>query len=138
MSGSEGRGRIFWAVPENGVIHLVIAATTLAEAEPHGDFLTHADSHFQTWEAWCRLGSAGLLQRGLPAVIAFHEYEHFPRGRIVFHRPDRCFTAYADCRLHGAAMRGRILTAFGLPSERTRLLADALYCTPHCLFGAAL
>lgn len=129
---------IFWAVPENGVIHLVIAVTTLAEAEPHGDFLTHADGHLQTWEAWCRLESAGLPQRGLPAIFAYRDYEHFPRGRIVFHRPDRYFTASADRRLYGAAMRDRILAAFGLPPERTRLLADALYCTPHCLFGDAL
>ena len=63
-----------------------------------------------------------MARHGLPVVIATHGYEHFPPGRIVFHRPERRFIAYADRKLHGPAMAARILAAFGLTTEAKPLL----------------
>jgi hypothetical protein len=36
----------------------------------------------------------------LQKAILEHEYETFPRGRIVYHATDRRFILYADQRLH--------------------------------------
>ena len=136
MSRTEGKVGIFWLVPDAGVRHLVARATTLGAAETYGDFLTHPEGHFEVWEAWQAFGAAGLARHGLPAAIATYEYEDFPRGRVVLHRPERRFIAYADRRLHGSAMTARMLAAFDLP-EGTRLKADAHYRTHRTLSGDA-
>ncbi len=131
MTGSDEAGHvgIFWDVPDGTGVRLVIEVTTLAAAEPYGDFLTHPNGHCECWVAW-RAGGPLLLGRlGLPGVIAWHEYEDFPRGRVVFHVPDRRFTVYADRRLHGPATWARILAAFTLPAGRTCLLSDPHYRT---------
>ncbi len=135
MSG-EGRVGIFWTMPRNGTRQLVTRMTGLPEAEPYGDFLTHPEGHAEVWEAWQALGPARLARLGLPATIATHEYEEFPRGRVVFHRPERRFIVYADRQLHGPAMTARIRAAFGLP-EGTRLAADAHYRTTRTPSGEA-
>ena len=135
MSG-EGRVGIFWAVPGPGTRQLITRMTGLAEAEAYGDFLTHPEGHAEVWEAWQALGAAGLARLGLPTAIMIHEYEAFPRGRVVFHRPERRFIAYADRQLHGPAMTARIAASFGL-YEGTRLVADAHYRTTRILSGEA-
>ena len=126
---------IFWAVGSGPERLLVTASTPLAQAEPYGDFLTHPGGHFDTWEAWRVLGPDGLARRGLPSAIASHEYEHFPRGRVVFHRLAGRFTAYADRRLLSAACRARIISTFALPPARTGFATDAHYRTGHDLRG---
>ena len=106
---------IVWGVRDSSGSHrLVIDSTPLAEAEPYGDFLTHPRGHYEVWEGWRRLGPARLARRGLPTVIAWHEYEHFPRGRVVFNTRSRRLTLYADGKLQGAATLPRVLRAFGL------------------------
>ena len=84
LAGAPSVG-IVWGVRDGaGPLLLVTDRTPLAEAEPYGDYLTHPRGHHEVWEGWRRLGPAGLARRGLPALIAWHEYEHFPRGRAVF------------------------------------------------------
>ena len=114
MSG-EGHVGIFWAMPRAGTRQLITRMTCLAEAEPYGDFLTHPEGHAEVWDAWQALGS---------------------RGRVVFHRPGRRFTAYADRKLHGSAKTARIRAAFGLP-DGLRLAADPHYRTTRTLSGDA-
>jgi hypothetical protein len=46
---------IFWRV--NGV--LVVDRSTLDDAEPYGDCLTHAAGHYQRWQEWQALGGTG-------------------------------------------------------------------------------
>ncbi len=120
---------IFWAVPDAGGTQLVTEATSLADAEPYGDVLTHPNGHYETWSAWQALGPAALARRGLPVAIVWHEYEDLPRGRVVYHVPDRRFTVYADMRLLAPAMQARIIAAFTLPVGRTRLSTDPHYRT---------
>ncbi len=74
---------IFWWV--NGA--LVIDRSTLGEAEPYGDCLTHAAGHYERWQEWQALGPARLAGKGFPAEIAWTEYDDWPRGRVVYKKP---------------------------------------------------
>jgi hypothetical protein len=91
---------IIWGL-RDGAEPLILVAdcTPLADAEAYGDFLTHPRGHAEVWEGWRRMGPAGLARRGLPTVIAWHEYEHFPRGRAVFDTTTQRFILYADRKL---------------------------------------
>ena len=121
---------LVWAVQDGAEPwRLVISRTPLNRAEPYGDALTHPGGHCETWEAWRRLGPAALARRGLPPLIAWHEYEHFPRGRVVFHTTPGRFTLYADRRLRTSALLPRILRAFALDPARCAIRADPHYRT---------
>lgn len=118
---------IFWGVAQTCGMALVTDATALPAAEPYGDFLTHPRGHYEIWEEWRLLGPAGLARRGLPAAIAFREYEEFPRGRIVFDTRESAFIVYADRGLRNPAMAARIVHAFGLGGQRWTMRADPHY-----------
>src|SRR6202011_6036323 len=62
---------IFWRV--NGI--LVIDRSTLDEAEPYGDCLTHRAGHYERWQGWQALGIAGLASNGYPGSILSSEYD---------------------------------------------------------------
>jgi hypothetical protein len=57
---------IFWRV--NGV--LVIDRSTLDEAEPYGECITHAAGHYERWQEWQALGGARRAAAGYPDRIA--------------------------------------------------------------------
>lgn len=119
---------IVWGVRDGaGPLLLVTDCTPLAEAEPYGDFLTHPRGHYDVWEGWRRLGAAGLARRGLPALIAWHEYEHFPRGRVVFDTSTHRFTLYADQRLQTPGVLHEVLCTFGLDPTRCAVRSDPHY-----------
>lgn len=120
---------IFWGVPDGEHTVLVTDRTTLAEAEPYGDCLTHPRGHHKVWEAWRRLGATALRRRGLPPAIAGHEYETFPRGRVVYMRGPALFTLYADRRLQRPDMIAEMLRLFGLTGEHHTVRSDAHYRT---------
>lgn len=133
MSASVG---IVWGVPDGRPgLHLVTDCTPLAEAEPYGDCLTHPRGHCEVWEDWRRLGPAELKRRGLPVAIAWHEYEEFPRGRVVFHTGSFRFTLYADPKLRRASVLGGILRVFGLDPARCDVRSDPHYRTPCARLG---
>ena len=119
---------IVWGVREEaGGLCLVVDAVPLAEGERYGDWVTHPRGHYEVWEAWRRLGPAGLAARGLPAAIAWHEYEHFPRGRVAFDTVRAGFTLYADQRLQRPGVLERVLRAFGLQAGRCAVRSDPHY-----------
>ena len=121
---------IVWGVRDgNGPLLLVTECTRLAKAETYGDFLTHPRGHHEVWEGWRRRGPVGLARRGLPTVIAWHEYEHFPRGRVVFNACTERFTLYADRRLQAPAVLRRVLRAFGLDPACCAVRSDSHYRT---------
>ncbi|MBM1172844.1 hypothetical protein [Microvirga arabica] len=113
-----------------GRFTLVTDATDLAHAEPYLHFLTYPGAHYEVWERWRSLGPAGLAKRGLPKLIAWHEYEEFPRGRIVFDTETDTFIIYADRRLQGADQVEAIRRAFGLEHATMVVRSDAHYQTP--------
>lgn len=118
---------IFWLVPGPGGRVLLCDSTPLPQAEPYGACLGHARGHFEMWEAWRALGMHGLARQGLPACILDHEYEDFPRGRVVYQRGSGEFVIYADSRLHTSRRRCAILARFALEAARVRFALDAHY-----------
>ena len=121
---------IFWSISRSGKSPiLVIDATSLPEAEPYGEFLTHPRGHYGVWEKWRKLGPQGLKKVRLPPEISWHEYEHFPRGRIVFHVPTRTFLIYADRVLTTAKSVARIETLFSLAGTEFIVKTDEHYRT---------
>ncbi|RVU14215.1 hypothetical protein EOE48_24220 [Methylobacterium oryzihabitans] len=120
---------IFWGVPDGGRTVLVTDHTPLTEAEVYGDCLTHPRGHHEVWEAWRKLGATALRRCGLPPAIVSHEYEAFPRGRVVYMREPALFTLYADRRLQRPETIADILQLFGLNGQTHTVRSDAHYRT---------
>jgi hypothetical protein len=114
---------IFWRV--KGV--LVIDRSTLDEAEPYGDCITHAAGHYERWQEWQALGIARLAANGYPDLILSSEYDQWPRGRIVYETPTRRFVLYADRRLQKPDTVDALKTAFGLNQAEVMVRSDAHY-----------
>jgi hypothetical protein len=110
---------IFWRINET----LVIDRSTLDEAEPYGDCLTHEAGHYQRWQQWQALGPAGLARKGFPAQIAWTEYDDWPRGRVVYQKPTRHFVLYADRRLQKPAIIDAVKAGFGLNAAEVKVIA---------------
>lgn len=119
---------IFWGVQTNEA-HLMLPSdrTCLGNAEPYGTVLTHPRGHLEVWEGWRRLGPAGLARRNLPSVIIWHEYEYFPRGRVVFDTCTKRFTLYADRRLQTSSTLSAIIDLFDLIGEPCDVREDPHY-----------
>ncbi len=121
---------IFWGLREGaGPWELVHAGLPLSEAEPYGDCLTYPGAHFDVWEGWRRLRPAGLRKRGLPTMIASYEYEHFPRGRLVYETVPRRFVLYTDRRLQRPAIIDQLRQSFGLVEAAVIVRSDSHYRT---------
>ena len=106
---------------------LVVDRSTLAEAEPYGDCLTHAAGHYERWEKWRKLGASHLAALGLPRQIASTEYDEWPRGRIVYEKPARRFVLYADRRLQRPEVIDVLRSAFGLDNSEVIVRSDPHY-----------
>jgi hypothetical protein len=116
---------IFWLVQtSNGEARLLAAGCPLDQAEPYGECLTYGASHYETWAHWRR---DRTVEPALRALVRSHEYEDWPRGRIVFDRSRDLFILYADRKLLTPAMIARIETQFHLPEERTEIQSDWHY-----------
>ncbi len=125
---------IVWGVPDGTEqLLLVTDCTSLTDAEAYGDFLTHPREHFEVWENWRRRGATGLSRRGLPTLIAWHEYEYFPRGRVVFDTLSSRFTLFADRRLQAPRTLPRVLHVFGLDLAHCAVRPDLHYRSIHDL-----
>jgi len=119
---------IVWGVQDGAApLLFVIDRTSLGEAEPYGDFLTHPRGHHEVWEGWRRLGARGLARRGMPTLIAWHEYEYFPRGRVVFDTTVSRFTFYANRKLQVPDVLREVLCAFGLDPMHCAVRSDPHY-----------
>ena len=119
---------IFWGIPEpDGSWTILVDVTSLAEAEPYGDFLTHPRGHYDVWTQWQETRAAPGTSRFILRAIADHEYEFFPRGRIVYSIGTGDFTLYADRRLQQDDTIARIATEFGLTAGTFTVHSDAHY-----------
>ncbi len=116
---------IFWLVQtSNGKARLLAAGCPLDQAEPYGDCLTYGPGHYETWDHWRR---EQTVNPALRALVRSHEYEDWPRGRIVFDRARDLFIIYADRKLLTPATIARLNTQFLLPAERTEVKSDWHY-----------
>jgi hypothetical protein len=127
MSGFVG---IYWGIPNPGHSwHILVDKTSLAEAESYGDFLTHPRGHYDVWNEWQKLNATELAKRAVPEAVAFHEYEDFPRGRIVYHINDRRFIIYADRKLQHPSVINNITALFAISPGTFVVRSDAHYRT---------
>jgi hypothetical protein len=125
MAGSVG---IFWGIPEPGGSWTILVDTTsLAKAEPYGDFLTHPRGHYEVWTRWQEMRTAAIANRFILEAIADHEYEFFPRGRIVYNTGTSSFILYADRCLQQEATIARIASEFGLAAGTFVVRSDEHY-----------
>ena len=102
-------------------IHNKIYAHTvpLAEAEPYGECLTSPLSHLDFWDS------------GLAAHFPGHEYEDFPRGRVV--SKNGLFVLYIDRCLDSLSAITAILKTFGIEDAPWATDFDEHYQCPACL-----
>jgi hypothetical protein len=127
MTGSLG---IFWGILEPDHSWCILTdKTSLAEAEPYGDFLTHPRGHYDVWSEWQKLNATALAKQAIPQAVAYHEYEDFPRGRIVYHVKARQFIIYADRSLQRPDVVTEIVNVFAISPGTFVVRSDAHYRT---------
>jgi hypothetical protein len=127
MTGALG---IFWGIPNSDRSWCILTdKTSLADAEPYGDFLTHPRGHYDVWSEWQKLNETELSKRAIPQTVAYHEYEDFPRGRIVYHVKARQFIIYADRRLQRPDVLTEIVSLFATSPGTFVVRSDAHYRT---------
>jgi len=114
---------IFWKIRNV----LVIDRSSLEQAEPYGDCLTHAAGHYERWEEWQRLGATGLQRLGYPVEIATTEYDDWPRGRLVHEVPRARFVLYADRRIQNSPAISALIGAFALGGQTVVVESDSHY-----------
>ncbi len=68
------------------------------------------------WEVWQK---AGITDPSLRALIRAHEYEDWPRGRIVFDRSKDRFVLYADRKLMLPGTIAQIQEQFSISAGQT-------------------
>jgi hypothetical protein len=116
---------IFWLVQtSSGETRLLAAGCPLDQAEPYGDCLTYGPGHYETWAQWRH---DRTVDPALRALVRSHEYEDWPRGRIVFDRSRDLFIIYAGRKLMTTATIARLKTQFLLPTERIEIQSDFHY-----------
>ncbi len=119
---------IFWLVPDDThPQRLVTDMTPLSRAQTYGQALTHPRGHYEVWLAWQKLGVTGLLRNGLPRTIYAHEYEAFPRGRIVFQQAEERFIIYGDRLFQNDASEKSICSVFHLTGHAVCIRTDRHY-----------
>ena len=70
---------------------------------------------------------APVDDRFIRQAVADHEYEFFPRGRIVYNTVTGVFILYADRRLQQQTTIARIASEFGLTAGAFVVRSDAYY-----------
>lgn len=110
---------IFWWVEEE----LLCDAVGLAAAEPYGVALQHG-GHFDFHQA---------LQPATLRDCRFREseYDHYPRGRVVYFPARRLFAVYIDRCLNLEPIRQQIRARFALTGE-VRFGWDSHYRCAGC------
>ncbi len=116
---------IFWRVAGS----LIVDRSTLDEAEPYGDCITHARGHYECWQEWQALGGTGLATKGYPTKIASTEYDEWPRGRVVYEIPANRFVLYADRQLQRPDIVAALKTIFGIATADVVIKSDLHYRT---------
>jgi len=119
---------IFWGIRDaNHGMLLLADRTPIDQAEVYGECITHPTGHYEFWERLSELGAAVLTNRGLPTAPAWHEYEEFPRGRVVYWPKEKRFVIYADSRLQTTLFVERIVADFCIPRGSYSVRSDPHY-----------
>jgi hypothetical protein len=121
---------IFWGIAEgNNQLALLTQRTNQLQAEPYGDFLTHPNGHYEVWEQLNELPLKVFRARDLPEQIRTHEYEFYPRGRVVYEIPQKRFFLYRDSKLANESFVAVATRWFNLTNETVVIRSDEHYRT---------
>ena len=115
---------IFWMISAADGPRLLAVSCELDKAEPYGDCLTFGPGHYKIWQGWRQSRELDAAAR---AIVRVHEYEDWPRGRIVFDRVRNRFILYCDRKLMRPATIEQIQLRFHLPADRTAVETDFHY-----------
>ncbi len=119
---------IFWGIPEpTRGMALLADKTPIDQGELYGECITHPNGHYEFWEGLTQLGASALTNRGLPTAPVWHEYEDFPRGRIVYWPKEKRFVIYADKRLQTKTFIAQLVEEFGIPNDSYAVRSDPHY-----------
>ncbi|OYV68244.1 MAG: hypothetical protein B7Z67_13960 [Acidiphilium sp. 21-60-14] len=127
-----GKLEIFWQVPDGAGVVLLSHVVSIDQAEKYDDCLTCQFSHYDAWKNTKR-GKTSLnpLTPATNRLIAAHESEDWPRGRVVYDGMAQGFIAYADRQIFVHAELLRV--HFNLPLDAPIHL-DSHYCNSKQLF----
>ena len=121
---------VFWGIADDhNQLALLTQRTTLSQAEPYGDFLTHPNGHYEVWEQLNELPLKVFRGRNLPDQIRMHEYEFHPRGRVVCEIPQKRFFLYLDSKLATESFVAAATRWFNLTDETVVVKFDEHYRT---------
>lgn len=110
---------IFWIV--NG--ELITDMVPLSHASEYGNALEHGGH----WEHWDKL----LPQTPNQFILKNHEYDRFPRGRVLYFKNKQQIVVYADRCLWSLQNQSKLQAAFGIDYS-IQFVADNHYQCPSC------
>jgi hypothetical protein len=86
-------------------------------------------------EQWQRTGTP---TRSLTPVVRGHEYEEWPRGRVVFDRKADRYFLYCDRLIRNAGLVPELISLFRLSLDRVTVRGDSHYRSPLSIEGGAI
>lgn len=95
----------------------------LSHASEYGNALEHGGH----WEYWDKL----LPQTSNQFLLKDHEYDRFPRGRVLYFKNKQKIVVYADRCLWELQSQRMVQSAFGIHSS-IQFVADSHYRFPSC------
>ena len=110
---------IFWIVDGELIADMV----PLSHASEYGNALEHGGH----WEYWDRL----VPQTPNQFLLKDHEYDRFPRGRVLYFKNKEKIVVYADRCLWELHSQRMVQSAFGIHSS-IEFVADSHYRCPSC------
>jgi hypothetical protein len=116
---AEARVGIFWIV--HGEV--ITDAVPLSRGYQYGAALEHG-GHWEYWEKFVPVTHEQVL-------LKTSEYDHYPRGRVVYFPQRRRFVVYADRCLWTSRHQAGVQEAFQL-LYLPRFTADDHYRCPEC------
>jgi hypothetical protein len=118
---------LFWVVEDHGKAALIAHAVSKEQAVHYGDMLTLDEGHFEFWSRLARRGPHLLRAAGIPTAPVWSEYEEWPRGRVLYDCPARCFVIRADRQLHRLPFVRLIADRFRFVTADASVLPDDHY-----------
>lgn len=115
--------------PQVGIIYyikdeLFIEGTPVSMGEPYGQFINHPTGHDRYWDMIVQLLAR---HRGMVELKDL-EYDHYPRGRVVYDTKKKVFTIYLDKMLiEKEEIVAGIKEKLNLTGQKVRLATDPHY-----------
>lgn len=115
--------------PQVGIIYyikdeLLIDGTPVSMGEPYGDFINHPIGHDRYWDMIVRL----LVRHRGMVELKDLEYDHYPRGRVVYDTKKKEYIIYLDkVLIDKEKIVFDIKEELNLTGQKVRLATDPHY-----------